>query len=503
MAERSGHVEVTQQGGLARNPWVILFTVSLGLFMSVADISILNIALPSIADEMNASIDTIQWTVIAYTLTLTALVPLFGRISDILGRKRLFIAGVSVLSLGSLMAGLSGSVGMLVFSRVIQAVGGALISTNTLAIVTDTFPAGKRGLAMGIQGIIISGGAALGPTLGGFLVTHFSWEAVFYVNLPVGVLAIALAVKYLPGMRSHRTLEPIDWTGGALFISALTSALLVFTEGPEWGWLSPGILSLTVLSAAAFIAFFVWERRVPYPLIDLSLFRDRAFTAGQLTGLLATVCMSALTFMLPFYWQVIRGLSAQHAGMVMLPLPLTIMFIGPLAGWLSDRFGADNVASTGLAVLTVGAILSTQITAEMAIAAVVVRIVVIGLGLGLFMAPNNNAVMSTVPPQRRGIASGLLGTFRFTGQSLGVALTALVFALVTGTSRLDIHANMDPEVLAAMSNNFMAGMHAVTVVLVPIAALTLLVSLSRRRHREQDNRTPAFEQTSFDDYEVE
>lgn len=502
MAERSGHVEATHQGGLARNPWMILFAVSLGLFMSVADISILNIALPSIADEMNASIDTIQWTVIAYTLTLTALVPLFGRISDIFGRKRLFMAGVFILSLGSLMAGLSGSVGMLVFSRVVQAVGGALISTNTLAIVTDTFPPGKRGLAMGIQGIIISSGAATGPTLGGFLVTHFSWEAVFYINLPVGVLTMVLAAKYLPDLRSGRTLEPVDWTGGALFVTALAGALLVFTEGPAWGWLSPGILALTAFSAAAFVAFYFWERRVPYPLIDLSLFRDRSFTAGQLTGLLATVCMSALTFMLPFYWQVIRGLSAQDAGMVMLPLPLTIMCIGPLAGWLSDRFGADNVASTGLGVLTVGALFATQITADMNITPVVLRIIVIGVGLGLFMAPNNNAVMSTVPPHRRGIASGLLGTFRFTGQSLGVALTALIFALTTGTSRLDIHANMDPELLTVMSERFMTGMHAVTVVMVPIAALTLIVSLSRRRPRVQSD-TPAFQKASVDDYEVE
>lgn len=503
MEKRSEHVEVTQQGGLARNPWAILFAVSLGLFMSVADISILNIALPSIAEEMNASMDSIQWTVIAYTLTLTALVPLFGRISDILGRKRLFMAGVFILSLGSLMAGLSGSVGMLVFSRVVQAVGGALISTNTLAIVTDTFPPGKRGLAMGIQGIIISSGAATGPTLGGFLVTHFSWEAVFYINLPVGVFAMLLAAKYLPDMRSHRTLEPVDWTGGALFVCALTGALLVLTEGPEWGWLSPGVLGLTLFSVVAFVVFYFWERRVPYPLIDLSLFRDRAFTAGQLTGLLATVCMSSLTFMLPFYWQVIRGLSAQDAGMVMVPMPLTIMCIGPLAGWLSDRFGADNVASTGLAVLTVGTLLATQITADMNMAAVVLRIIVIGLGLGLFMAPNNNAVMSTVPPQRRGIASGLLGTFRFTGQSLGVALTALIFALVTGTSRLDVHADMDPEALAAMSDSFMTGMHAVTVVMVPIAALTLMVSLSRRRGRLRDDRTPVLEQAAPDDYEVE
>ena len=466
--------------------------------MVVVDVSILNIALPSIADGLHASMVSLQWTLISYTVALTALVPFFGRVSDVLGRKRLFISGLLIFTAGSLLAALAHSVGWLITARIVQAVGGALITTNTLAIITDTFPAGKRGVAMGIQSILISGGAAIGPTLGGFLVTHFGWEAVFFVNLPVGLLAAVLAFKVLPPLQTHRTLEPIDWPGGILIIACMVPLMLALTKGSDWGWNSPLVYVLAGGGIVLLTAFIVWEKSIQHPIIDLSLFTNRSFTAGQLAGMFATISMSSMMFIMPFYWQGLRALDAQEAGLLMLPLPLTLMVVAPIAGRLSDLKGARWIASAGLLTIMAALYLISQITAHMPIWNVIWRFMVLGAGLGSFTAPNNNAIMSLVPPQKRGIASGLLGTFRFTGQSLGIAISGAVFnSMLVGASGLGSGELPSPEMIARIAQNalameafeasFINAMRTVCLVVIPLAAIGLMISFSR----EDQSKSPS------------
>jgi len=474
-----------------RNPWLVLLSVALGLFMVVVDMSILNIALPQIAGSLNASMGSIQWTLIAYTLLMSALVPLFGRISDVIGRKRLFILGMAIFTVGSLFAGLATSILWLIGARLVQAVGGALITTNTLAIITDTFPEGKRGVAMGAQAILISGGAAIGPTLGGFLVTNFGWEWVFFVNLPVGLVAVTMAWHILPPLKSNRTAEPLDWVGAGLMMTGLASTLLAITQGTAWGWTSDAILGLAALGVAALSLFVWWELRARFPLVDLSLFRIRSFTAGQLAGLFGTVAFAAMMFLLPFYWQGLRGLSAQEAGVMMLPLPAVLMVVAPLSGRLSDKHGARIIASSGLLVVALALLLISRIDAQTAVWSVLLRVAVMGLGLGMFMAPNNNAVMSSAPAQRRGIASGLLATSRFTGQSLGIAFVGAVVAGVMRTDP-DVTSNTlpspeqfhrladNPAALQAFSDTFVHAMHVATLAAIPFALLGVAFSLSRK-----------------------
>lgn len=472
------------------NPWLVLLSVALGLFMVVVDMSILNIALPQIAGSLHASMGSIQWTLIGYTLLMTTLVPLFGRVSDVIGRKRLFIVGMAVFTLGSLLAALSPSIHWLIGARLVQAAGGALISTNVLAIITDTFPEGKRGVAMGVQAILVSGGAAIGPTLGGFLVTHFGWEAVFLVNLPVGLVAVLLALRILPPLRSHRTREPLDWLGAGLLMTGLASILLAITQGSSWGWTSGTTLGLAGVGCAALAVFIRWELRATYPLVDLTLFRIRAFSAGQLAGLFGTVAFAAMMFLFPFYWQGLRGLSAQEAGIMMLPLPAVLMVVAPISGRLSDGYGARAIASSGLLIVAVALLLISRIDALTPVWSVLVRVGLMGAGLGMFMAPNNNAVMSSVAAQRRGIAAGLLATFRFTGQSLGIAFVgAVVGSLMragTGVAgdalpspdRFQAVAG-DPVAFAALSDTFVHAMHVATLAAVPFAVLGAVFSLSR------------------------
>jgi EmrB/QacA subfamily drug resistance transporter len=485
----------------SEHPWLVLLSVGLGLFMVVIDISILNIALPTIAGAFNASLPEVEWTLIAYTLALTGLVPFFGRISDVLGRKRLFIAGIALFAAASLLASFSQTVTWLIGARLIQAFGGALISANTLAIITDTFPAGQRGTAMGVQAILISGGAAAGPTLGGFLVTRFGWQAVFLVNVPVGVVAAAFAFVILPPLQSHRSLEPVDWPGTALLLGGLGPFLLGVTKSVDWGWDSPATLGLIVVGLVV-SALFVWhEQRTPYPLVDLSLFRIREFAAGQAAGVFATLALSTATLLFPFYWQALRGYSAERAGIVMLPLPFAIGLTAPTAGHFSDRIGARWIATGGLAIVCVGLWLISGITATMALPDVLARLAVLGVGIGTFTAPNNNAVMTAAPVHRRGIASGLLGMSRYVGQSLGIAFSGTAFALFAVASSFHLGGLPSPEQLRAVAQHperlaefqqaFIAGLHAAALLAIPFAIAGMVLSLMRGAQGTTDAPAPA------------
>jgi EmrB/QacA subfamily drug resistance transporter len=474
-----------------RNPWIVLLSVALGMFMVVIDITILNIALPEISEAMDASLAEIEWTLIAYTLALTGLVPFFGRISDVLGRKRLFILGMIIFASGSVLAALSQNIYMLIGARLVQAVGGAMVSSNSLAIITDTFPEGKRGVAMGLQSIIISGGAAVGPTLGGFLVTHFGWEAVFLINVPVGIVASSVAFAVLPPLKSNRQPEPVDWVGAGLLVGGLTPFLLGITKGESWGWTSPLVLALIVGGVVAIIGFVLWEQRNRFPLMDLSLFRIRAFWSGQLAGLFVTMAFGTLSFMMPFYWQAIRGYSAQEAGLMVLPMPIAIGIFAPTSGRISDRYGVRGVACTGLVVLIVGLLLMSQVTAHMAVWDVLWRYGTVGVGLGLFFAPNSNGIMSAAPAERRGIASGIFGMFRYTGQSIAIASAGTLFALfaTTGAFELDhlpspadvAAVQQNPEALHALESAFIHGMRAAILGSIPFAAIALAMSWMRGR----------------------
>lgn len=479
----------------ARNPWLVLVSVGFGLFMVVIDITILNIALPTLAADLDASLAAVQWTLIAYTLALAGLVPFFGRISDVIGRKRLFSLGLAIFAAASLLAALSPSIPYLIGARILQAFGGAIITSNTLAIITDTFPVGKRGAAMGVQSIIISGGAAVGPSLGGFLVTNFGWQAVFLINVPIGISAVVVATIVLPPLKSNRTLEPIDWVGAFALTGGLVPLLFGVTRGPTWGWTSGSVLGAIGVGLAVMGLFVLREARARFPLVDLTLFKIREFAAGQTAGLFTTMSLSSMTFVLPFYWQGLRGFSAQTAGLLFLPVPLSLMVSAPLAGRLSDRFGARGLSTGGLVVIMIGLFLISQLTATTPIWEGVLRIMVFGTGIGMFMAPNNNAVMSAVPAEKRGIAAGLLGMFRFTGQSIGITFGGTVFAVfVGGVAGLGIEGLPSPDTLDQLAGDaaalegfqhaFTKGLRGVSLVAIPFAAVAAVLSLLRGKPEE-------------------
>jgi EmrB/QacA subfamily drug resistance transporter len=367
-------------------------------------------------------------------------------------------------------------------------VGGAQITSNTLAIITDIFPVGRRGVAMGIQSIIISGGAAIGPTLGGFLVTHFGWQAVFYVNVPIGIVGALTAVAVLPPLQSHRNAEPIDWMGAVTLIGGVSALLLGLTKGPGWGWSSFSV-GLLILGGLVIISLFVvHELHARFPLVDLSLFSIREFATAQMAGLFATLAFASLFFLLPFYWQSLRGYSAQQTGLLMLPVPLILMIVAPLSGKASDTLGSRGLATTGMLLIMTGLLMVSQLTETMSILQVLGRLMVFGVGFGLFIAPNNNSVMSCVQPHQRGVAGGLLGMFRYLGQAAGVAFAGALFAfLVADASGDGMHllsslSSGDSLASDALSNShsaFMNGMRGVALAGALFAGIGAVLSLLR------------------------
>jgi len=341
---------------------------------------------------------------------------------------------------------------------------------------------------MGIQAIIISGGAAIGPTLGGFLVTHFGWQAVFFINVPIGIGAALLAAVVLPTLQSNRTLEPIDWIGGVTLLGGMSTFLLGLTKGPAWGWSSFSVGVLIISGLVIMSLFVLRELRTRFPLVDLSLFQIREFAAAQMAGLFATMSLSSLSFLLPFYWQGLRGFSAQTAGLLMLPVPLTLMIVAPLSGKASDTFGSRGIATTGMLFMMTGLLMVSQLTETMPVQQVLVRLMVFAAGFGMFIAPNNNSIMSCVPPSKRGVSGGILGMFRYLGQAVGVTFAGSLFAfLVTDASGDGMHLlsslssgdSLASDALNHSHTAFIHGMSGVALAGAAFAVVGAVLSLLR------------------------
>lgn len=469
--------------------WWALVTVDIGILMSTLDASIVNIALPTILTSLEASLAATTWVVMAYLLAITVLLLPFGRLSDIMGRKRLYTVGLALFAVGSGLCGVSADVGSLIAFRIVQAAGAAMVTAIGFAIVTAAFPAWQRGLALGINGTVVAVGITLGPTVGGVLIETLGWRWIFLVNLPIGAIgAVAswaiLNERLISGGREMRG-QSFDLAGAAVAAVALVSMLLALTQGPEAGWSSALVLSLLGLSLLAAGLFVVVEMRVPEPLVDLALFRHRAFAAGNVAGLLAFLAIAANAFLMPFYLQVVQGFDALRAGLLMTPTPLAMALVAPLSGWLSDRVGAKILSSLGLAGIVVALLLLAGLTPESDYSDVVVRLLLLGLGLGVFQSPNNSSVMGDVPRERLGIGSGILSLMRNLGTVVGVAagaaflLGSLAAAGITvGVGTLE--SGVAPEeARRELVSAFMAGLRQAYLAAAAFAALGVAASLAR------------------------
>lgn len=356
------------------------------------------------------------------------------------------------------------------------------------AMLTNAFPAHERGRALGLNAVVVALGVSVGPTLGGIITEHLTWRWIFYVNVPIGVIGFIASMRVLTE-RMRRGRGRFDPLGAVLLAIGLVALTMGLSFGQEWGWTSPLLLSTLVVGIIALLALVVVERRVSDPIIDLTLLRGRVFLSANASLILSFLALFAVSFMLPFYLEELRGFSTEQAGLLLTPLPLTIAVLAPFSGMLADRIGTRWLAAGGLAIACLGLVLISQLNAQSSVWDIIWRLVVTGAGQALFQSPNNSALLGAAPRGQQGSASGFLATGRVVGQSLSVALAGAIFAGLGGAAAGHVlatqqynHALSAVEV-SALQQTFAKGFHAAFITCAVIAAIGIFASLVRGKEQ--------------------
>jgi len=483
------------EGDNAREKVIVLLTMCFALAMAMLDNTVVNVALPTISRELGAGVSGLQWIVDGYVLALASLLLTGGILGDRYGRKRMFVSGLAVFTLASLACGLSQSTGQLIVFRAIQGIGAALLLPGTLSIITVTFPAQERAKAIGLWAGVSGLALALGPTVGGLMVEHLGWESVFFLNVPIGIIAIFIAMRVVRESRSEEARQ-LDIPGLILGTSALFFATYGLIEANQKGWSDPLIVGSLVAFGVLLVAFLWWELRTSHPMMPLRFFRIPTFSAGNLVAFSVSLGMFASFFFLSLYMQLIHQYSAFEAGVRFLPMTLAIVVTAPLAGRYASKHGSRAPMTYGLVLAGGGLLLlGLFLQPETSFWAMLPVFVMMGHGMGATMAPMTAAVMNAVGPQRAGLGSAMTNTSREVGGVFGIALlgtiltTQLKSSLTPALTSLGLgatqqaaiaasagHGTLEPSVLAGLSpaqvagvqqafaSSFMDGFHVALIV---------------------------------------
>ncbi len=417
--------------------WLVLIAIGMSTFMSALDTSVVNIVLPVVNKSFNSEIATVEWVVIIYLLFVSGLLLSFGRLGDIRGHKSIFLIGFSIFIISSALCGGAPSIGALITFRGIQAIGAAMLAANSPAILTTNFPASQRGQALGLQATMTYLGLTVAPSLGGWLTDLISWRAVFYINVPVGLLAFILAWLFIPQDKDSGSREKFDIPGALLFLVGLVSLLLALNQGYSWGWSSPPIIGLFVFSVIFLTSFVYIENKSSSPVLDLKLFRNKVFSAATASSILNYIAVFSILILLPFYLLQGRGMSTSQAGLILTIQPIVMAIVAPISGSLSDRIGTRIPTVAGMIVLASGILMMSTMGPNSPIYLVAIALGIIGFGTGTFISPNNSAIMGSATRERQGIAAGILATSRSTGMVLGVGLAGAIFTTILAQSSGD------------------------------------------------------------------
>ena len=421
----------------------MLAVCCMSLFMVGLDNTIVNVGLPSIGRSLHAGVAGLQWTVAAYTIVLASLLMFSGALADRIGRRTVFQIGLSLFILGSWMCSLAPSLGWLIGFRVLQGIGGSMLNPAALGIITNTFTGrAERARAIGIWDGVFGLSMALGPLLGGILVGTVGWRGIFWANIPVGLLAMSLTALFVPDSKAAKSRRS-DPVGQVCIIVLLGSLAYAIIEGPAYGWFSPAIFGFFALAVAALAVLLAYEPRRTDPMVDFKFFRSVPFAGANLTAVCAIAAMAGFLFLSSLYLQDVRGLSALHAGLLLLPMPVVMALCAPLAGRMVARIGPRVPLVIAGAALTLSSALLSQIGPVTPVLYLVCAYGLFGIGTGMVSSPITNGFMSGLPKSQAGMASGMNSASRMLGQSLGVAVVGSVLAAsMRGSIRVEfVHAS--------------------------------------------------------------
>src|SRR4030081_2352666 len=447
--------------------WWTLAAVAFGLFMIMLDNTIVNVALPSIERSLHMSISSLEWIVTAYALTFAALLITGGKLGDLYGRRKMFIAGLVVFTLASLACGLAPSAGFLIGARAVQGVGAALMNPATLSIITATFPPKERGQAIGIWAGVSALALAIGPLIGGLIVDNINWHWIFYVNVPVGVVGIIVSRWVIAESRDTSHEQSIDLPGLVTSGGALLALSYALIEGNKHGWGSPEIISLFIGAAVLLAVFIRLELHQRLPMLDLGLFKIGSFAGANIVAMLVSLGMFGVFFFISLYVQNVLGYSPTEAGAIFLPMTILIILIAPIAGKLSDRVGSRWLMGAGMGILGVSLLLYQRIGLHTGFWSLLPQLVLGGVGMALTMSPMTSAAMGSVPVDKAGVGSGVLNSFRQVGGSLGIALMGAILLTYQHPTKSKLVA----------AQQFVNGLHAALLVSAFIAFAAAAVAI--------------------------
>lgn len=443
------------QSTIVEPKWLVLLAVGTGSFMAALDGSVVNTILPVIKDAFHSNVAAVEWVVTVYLLVLSGLLLTFGRLGDLRGHKSVYVWGFGIFVLSSALCGAAPSTTLLIGLRGVQAIGAAMLASNAPAILTGSFPAERRGQAIGLNSMMTYLGLTVGPSLGGWLAQSLGWRSVFYINVPVGALALTFSLIFIPKGKLTEMDTKFDLPGATVFLTGLVTLMLALNQGAEWGWSSFPILGLAGLAAVLLTLFVLIEKRSSAPMLDLSLFRNPLFSASTVSAVLNYICVYSLTFLMPFYLIQGRTLNPAQAGLLLTAQPILMAISAPISGALSDRLGSRLPGMIGMAMLAGGLLLLARLGPQTSFWLAGIGLAVCGFGTGTFISPNTSALLGAAPRHRQGIASGVQAAGRNVGMVLGIGLAGAIFTshLAQGTPQ-SFFQGIDMGFLAAA---FVAG----------------------------------------------
>ena len=420
--------ESTHKENGTKDKWWVLIAIGIGTFMTALDGSVVNTILPIVSKSFHSDIASIEWVVTIYLLIVSSLLLSFGRLGDIRGHKLVYTMGFFIFLISSTSCALAPSVNWMIFFRSIQALGGAMLAANSPAILTKSFPSQQRGQALGLQSTMTYLGLMVGPSVGGWIAEFLGWRMVFYINVPVVILAIALSLRFITPDRPERITERFDLLGAFLFMSGLICLLFGLNQGHSLGWISIPILASLCMSLILLVVFLFVEQHSTNPMLDLRLFSSRQFSASVASAILNYLCVFTILFITPFYLIQARGFTTSQAGIILTAMPLVMALVAPLSGTLSDRTGPRFPALLGMVVLALGLYSLSRLGVNSPSLQIVCSLGIAGFGTGTFISPNTSALMGAAPRHRQGIAAGILATSRNFGMVLGVGLAGAILS---------------------------------------------------------------------------